>query len=51
MIRKSLRKGFFSHVDNYAAPILEALTQLGPGLVILRNGHFTNDQRSDWADA
>jgi Protein of unknown function (DUF4238) len=44
-----LEKGFFSNVDNYAAPILEALTQLGPGLVILRNGHFTNDQKSDWA--
>ena len=44
-----LEKGFFSNIDNYAAPILEALTQLGPGLVILRNGHFTNDQKSDWA--
>jgi len=44
-----LEKGFFSNVDNYAAPILEALTQLGPDLVILRNGHFTDDQKSDWA--
>ena len=43
-----IEKGFFSNVDNYAAPILEALSQLGPGLVILESGHLGNDQRSDW---
>ena len=43
-----IEKGFFSNVDNYAAPILEALSQLGPGLVILGNDHVGNNQRSDW---
>ncbi len=43
-----IEKEFFSKIDNYAAPILEALRQLGPGLVILDNGHIGNDQRSDW---
>lgn len=43
-----IEKEFFSKVDNYAAPILEALRKLGPGLVILDNGHIGNDQRSDW---
>jgi hypothetical protein len=43
-----LEKGFFSNVDNYSAPILEALTRRGPGLVILGAGDFGNDQRSDW---
>ena len=43
-----IEKGFFSNVDNYSAPILEALSQLGPGLVTLGSGHLGNDQRSDW---
>jgi hypothetical protein len=43
-----LEKGFFSNVDNYAAPILEALGKLGPGLVLLGDGYFGSDQRSDW---
>jgi hypothetical protein len=44
-----IEKGFFSNVDNYAAPILEGLGRLGPGLVILGDCHIRSDQRSDWA--
>jgi hypothetical protein len=43
-----LEKGFFSNVDNYAAPILETLSRLGPGLVILGRNDLRNDSRSDW---
>jgi hypothetical protein len=43
-----IEKGFFSNVDNYAAQILEAMSRLGPGVVILGHGDFGNDQRSDW---
>ena len=44
-----VEKGFFSNIDNYAAPILEVLARLGPGLVTLGKDHFGSDQRSDWA--
>jgi hypothetical protein len=38
--------GFFSPVDNAAAPVLERLILLGPRLVPVRD--LDNKQRSDW---
>ncbi len=43
-----LEREFFSKLDNYAAPILERLTQPGPRLVILGRHHLDDAQRSDW---
>jgi hypothetical protein len=42
-----LEKGFFQKVDSDAAPLLQEMCQLGPGLVIV-DGRFGSEERSNW---
>jgi hypothetical protein len=45
---QKIEKGFFSPLDNSAAPVVRRLTDLGPGLAIIKPNDLDDAERTAW---